>query len=126
MDGKTILVTGGAGMVGSHVAELLEARGDEVIVEDHRLRRELVQMRRLRDFVAHEAERVPSQVIHEQEDDVRRLGRGSEHVSKPQQSKEQPSEFHFARMGNREAQRRKPDLPPLMPAPPSPLRRGCP
>ncbi len=30
-----ILVTGGAGLVGSHVAELLEARGDEVIVVDN-------------------------------------------------------------------------------------------
>jgi nucleoside-diphosphate-sugar epimerase len=30
-----VLVTGGAGMVGSHVAELLEARGDEVIVVDN-------------------------------------------------------------------------------------------
>jgi UDP-glucose 4-epimerase len=30
-----ILVTGGAGMVGSHVAELLESRGDEVIVVDN-------------------------------------------------------------------------------------------
>jgi UDP-glucose 4-epimerase len=30
-----ILVTGGAGLVGSHVAEILEARGDEVIVVDN-------------------------------------------------------------------------------------------
>ena len=29
-----VLITGGAGMVGSHVAELLEARGDEVIIVD--------------------------------------------------------------------------------------------
>lgn len=31
----TILVTGGAGMVGSHVAELLEMRGDKVIILDN-------------------------------------------------------------------------------------------
>jgi len=30
-----VLVTGGAGMVGSHVSELLEARGDEVITVDN-------------------------------------------------------------------------------------------
>ena len=30
-----VLITGGAGMVGSHVAELLEARGDEVIIVDN-------------------------------------------------------------------------------------------
>ena len=30
-----VLITGGAGMVGSHVAELLEARGDEVIIIDN-------------------------------------------------------------------------------------------
>ncbi len=30
-----ILITGGAGMVGSHVAELLEARGDEVVIVDN-------------------------------------------------------------------------------------------
>jgi nucleoside-diphosphate-sugar epimerase len=30
-----VLVTGGAGMVGSHVSELLEARGDEVITIDN-------------------------------------------------------------------------------------------
>ncbi len=30
-----VLTTGGAGMVGSHVAELLEARGDEVIIVDN-------------------------------------------------------------------------------------------
>ena len=30
-----VLVTGGAGMVGSHVSELLEARGDEVIIIDN-------------------------------------------------------------------------------------------
>jgi len=30
-----VLVTGGAGLVGSHVAELLEARGDEVVVVDN-------------------------------------------------------------------------------------------
>jgi len=30
-----VLITGGAGMVGSHVAELLESRGDEVIIIDN-------------------------------------------------------------------------------------------
>ena len=30
-----VLITGGAGMVGSHVAELLENRGDEVIIVDN-------------------------------------------------------------------------------------------
>ena len=30
-----VLITGGAGMVGSHVAELLEARGDKVIIVDN-------------------------------------------------------------------------------------------
>ena len=30
-----VLITGGAGLVGSHVAELLEARGDEVIIVDN-------------------------------------------------------------------------------------------
>lgn len=30
-----VLITGGAGMVGSHIAELLEARGDEVITVDN-------------------------------------------------------------------------------------------
>lgn len=30
-----VLVTGGAGMVGSHIAELLEARGDQVITVDN-------------------------------------------------------------------------------------------
>ena len=30
-----VLIPGGAGMVGSHVAELLEARGDEVIIVDN-------------------------------------------------------------------------------------------
>jgi nucleoside-diphosphate-sugar epimerase len=30
-----VLITGGAGMVGSHVAELLEARGDEVTIIDN-------------------------------------------------------------------------------------------
>ena len=30
-----VIITGGAGMVGSHVAELLEARGDEVIIVDN-------------------------------------------------------------------------------------------
>lgn len=30
-----VLITGGAGMVGSHVAELLEARGNEVIIVDN-------------------------------------------------------------------------------------------
>jgi UDP-glucose 4-epimerase len=30
-----VLITGGAGMVGSHIAELLEARGDEVVIVDN-------------------------------------------------------------------------------------------
>lgn len=30
-----VLITGGAGLVGSHVAELLEARGDQVIIVDN-------------------------------------------------------------------------------------------
>lgn len=33
-DKKTVLVTGGAGFIGSHVAELLLARGDRVIIVD--------------------------------------------------------------------------------------------
>ena len=34
MSGKRVLVTGGAGFIGSHVADALVARGDDVVVLD--------------------------------------------------------------------------------------------